>query len=297
MVVPHYGDPVPTVALVQRLQAQRGVTLQIIVADDHSPDPFPAMTGVEVVRRNTNGGFGSNVNSGAAVAAHELLLILNSDVEIGEMFVSDFVAAARPWLPAVVSPRVVGPRGEDEWVGRHFPRTRHHVVEWLHPLVRLRPRLHAAVGHDTAARGRTGVVDWVVGAAMLLPTASFREVRGFDELFFMNSEEVDLQRRLRQIGVPSVVLAEPHLIHEGGGSSPSLHRRRWIVQSRFAYARKWSGAAGERRLRTTLTVASGVNLVWNSARALVGRPAQPLATFQQEMALLRAERPEPLNGS
>lgn len=287
MVVPHYGDAHPTVALVERLQQQRGATIQIIVADDHSPEPFPALAGVDVVRRDTNGGFGTNVNSGAAVAAHDLLLILNSDVEFGETFIADLLHAAQPWLPAVVSPRVVNHSGEDEWIGRHFPKVRHQVVEWLHPLVRLRPRLHNAVGHDTVARGNTEVVDWVVGAAILLPTAVFRQVGGFDERFFMNSEEVDLQRRLRQIGIPSVVLAEPRLIHEGGGSSPSPVRRQWLVQSRLAYARKWSGPAGARRLRTSLRAASCVNLAWNSARALAGRDTRPIATFRDELELLR----------
>lgn len=287
VVVPHYGDAHPTVALVERLQQQRGATIQIIVADDHSPEPFPALAGVDVVRRDTNGGFGTNVNSGAAVAAHDLLLILNSDVEFGETFIADLLHAAQPWLPGVVSPRVVNHRGEDEWIGRHFPKVRHQVVEWLHPLVRLRPRLHDAVGHDTAARGNTSVVDWVVGAAILVPTTVFRQVGGFDERFFMNSEEVDLQRRLREIGVSSVVLAEPHLIHEGGGSSPSPSRRRWLVQSRLAYARKWSGPAGELRLRSALRAASGVNLAWNSARALAGRDTRPVTTFRDELVLLR----------
>lgn len=290
VVVPHYGDAQPTIALVERLKQQQGVTIQIVVADDQSPMPFPSMLGVDVVRRETNGGFGTNVNSGVAVAVHDLLLILNSDVEFGDTFVADLLQAAQPWLPAVVSPRVVNHSGEDEWVGRHFPKVRHQVVEWLHPLIRLRPRLHSAVGHDTVARGHTEVVDWVVGAAILLPTASFREVGGFDERFFMNSEEVDLQRRLREIGVPSVVLAEPHMIHEGGGSSPSPSRRRWLVQSRLAYAHKWSGPAGERRLRSSLVAASGVNLAWNSARALAGRDTRPVATFRDEMDLLRPER-------
>ncbi|HXH77211.1 glycosyltransferase family 2 protein [Nocardioides sp.] len=287
MVVPHYGDPAPTTALVERLRAQRGVTLQIIVADDHSVDPFPRLPGIEVVRREANGGFGSNVNSGVAAAAHDLLLVLNSDVEIDDTFVADLVKAARPWLPAVVSPRVVSRQGNNEWIGRHFPKVRHQVVESLHPLVRLRPRLHDAVGHDTAARGQTNVVDWVVGAAMLIPTATFRSVGGFDQRFFMNSEEVDLQRRLRETGVPSVVVSEPTLVHEGGGSSPSLSRRRWLVQSRLAYARKWSGVSGERRLRTALVLATCANFLWNAARALAGRDSRPVSSLREELAAIR----------
>ena len=207
VVVPHYGDPAPTRALLDALLAQGGRDdLQLIVADDASEPPFPEVDGVEVVRRTSNGGFGSAVNTGAAVARHPLLLVLNSDLEVGPTFLTDLLAAAAPWLPAVVSPRVVDREGRPAWTGRHFPTTRHQTVEWLTPLARLRdrPRLHEAVGHDTEATKATTVVDWVIGAALLLPTADFRAVGGFDEQFFMNAEEVDLQRRLQQRGLRAV---------------------------------------------------------------------------------------------
>ena len=73
------------------------------------------------------------------------------------------------------------------------------------PLARLRhlPVLHELVGHDTLADNtHTEVADWVVGAAMLLPRQAFAAVGGFDSRFHMNSEEVDLQLRLRQLGLP-----------------------------------------------------------------------------------------------
>ncbi|MBD3947236.1 glycosyltransferase family 2 protein [Nocardioides ganghwensis] len=289
VVIPHFGDSRPTTHLVQQLLAQDGVD-EVIVVDDASPSPFPAMAGVRLKRRPTNGGFGAAVNSGVAEASGDLALVLNSDVTVGPRFVTDLLEAAEPWLPAVVSPRVVSRAGTNEWVGRHFPTVAHQVVEWLHPLVRLRPRLHEAVGHDTSALGRTAVVDWVIGAALLLPVEPFRAVGGFDERFHMNAEEVDLQRRLRSSGIRSVVVEEPHIVHEGGGSTPSPDRRRWLVESRLAYAHKWGGPIAERRLRAALITASAANLFWNIARAMAGRDSQPLSTFRSELALLRTRR-------
>jgi N-acetylglucosaminyl-diphospho-decaprenol L-rhamnosyltransferase len=286
VVVPHYGDPAPALALLAALERQRGdlAALQLIVSDDASPSPFPEAEGVEVVRRPSNGGFGSAVNSGAARAEHPLLLVLNSDLEIGPTFLTDLLTASEPWMPACVSPRVVGPDGATSWPGRHFPTVGHQVVEWLTPLARWRPRLHEAVGHDTATEpSRTSVVDWVVGAAMLLPTDELRAVGGFDERFFMNAEEVDLQRRLRDRGLRSVVLAEPVVVHEGGGSSDPERRRRWLVDSRLAYADKWGG---RRRLQAALVAATGANLVWNTGRRLLGRRVEPLRTARTELDLI-----------
>jgi N-acetylglucosaminyl-diphospho-decaprenol L-rhamnosyltransferase len=288
VVVPHYGDPAPTLRTVADLRGQRhGAPLQLVVVDDASPQPFPDTDGVEVVRRAANGGFGSAVNSGAALARHDLLLVLNSDVEVGPTFVADLVAAADPWMPAVVGPLVVDHGGTPAWSGRHFPTVGHQTVEWLTPLARFRDRraLHEAVGHDTrAVPGAVVPVDWVMGAAMLLPTEAFRAVGGFDEGFFMNSEEIDLQRRLRERGVPSVFVGTVSLLHVGGGSSDPLARRRWLVESRLRYADRWGG---RRRLRAALTAATAVNLLANGARRAGGRPVRPVATAREELDLIR----------
>ncbi len=263
--------------------------LQVVVVDDHSPEPFPDVDGVEVVRRTGNGGFGAAVNTGVERARHPLLLVLNSDVRVAPRFVEDLVTAAEPWMPAVVGPLVLDTDGTPAWTGRHFPTVSHQTVEWLTPLARFRGHraLHEAVGHDTrAVSGAVLPVDWVVGAAMLLPTEAFRAVGGFDERYFMNSEEVDLQRRLRGLGVPSVFVGTVSLVHEGGGSSDPAARRRWLVESRMQYADRWGGG---RRLRAALTAATMVNLVANTGRRLAGRQVRPAATAREELTLLRGD--------
>ncbi|MDT0193779.1 glycosyltransferase family 2 protein [Arthrobacter sp. AB6] len=288
VVVPHYGDPRPAFALIKALQVQEGTgALQLVVVDDCSPVPFPDTAGVAVVRRPVNGGFGSAVNSGAALAEHPLLLILNSDLEISPTFVADLLRAAAPWQPAVVSPQVLGHNGVPQWVGRHFPAVRHQVTEWLTPLARWRhlTLLHEMVGHDTrCVDGAVVPVDWVMGAAMLVPTGEFRAVGGFDEKFFMNSEEVDLQRRLRDRGVPSVFIGTVAVTHEGGGSSDSTRRRQWLVDSRKLYAEKWGNP---RILRIALGLASAINFWVNLVRQAAGRDLHAVEIFRREWGYLR----------
>ena len=203
MVVPHHGDPAPTLALLDQLAAQTH-PVQVIVADDASPQPFPDRPGVEVVRRPVNGGFGANVNSGVASATGDAVLVLNSDLGIEPTFVAEMVAAARTRPRAVLAPRMVDEHGTEAWVGRDFPRVRHQVAAWLTPLARFRgtSAWHRAVGHDVRAHRVEAEVDWVVGAAMWIPLAEFRAVGGFDERFYMNSEEIDLQRRLARARRP-----------------------------------------------------------------------------------------------
>ncbi|MGB8021073.1 MAG: glycosyltransferase [Candidatus Nanopelagicales bacterium] len=291
IVIPHYGDAVPTLALVALLLPQLAGVHEIIVADDCSTEPFPDVPGVTVLRRATNGGFGAAVNTGAAAATGDLLLILNSDLEIGPSLLADLLAAASPWQPCVAGPRIVDPDGQVDPTARHFPTVAHQVAEWLTPLARWRDQriLHEAVGHDMDAvtGDSAAATDWLVGAALMLPTALFRDAGGFDERFHMNSEEVDLQRRLRERGVPSIYLPDVSVRHEGGGSSDPAQRRAWLVDSRWRYAEKWGGTAA---LRAGLTAATTANLLWNLGRRALGRNTRPLATARYEFDLIRGRQ-------
>lgn len=290
VVIPHYGDPAPTRALVDHLLAEPGRALAaVVVSDDASPTPYPKAHDprLTVVRREANGGFGANVNSGLAAVRTPLALVLNSDALMTGAQIDALVAVAAPFQPAVVSPQVVNEDGSPQWSGRHFPTVLHQGVEWLTPLARFRhlPVLHEAVGHDVAAARSAApvAVDWVMGAVMLLPMAQVRAVGGFDEEYFMNSEEVDLQRRLRDRGVASIVVPSVRVEHGMHGSSDPLRRRGWLVDSRFRYARKFGRP---RALKAVLTAATGVNYAVNRVRQARGTDVDAAAVLRDEHALI-----------
>lgn len=286
-LIPHYGDPEPTLALIDQLRGQKGLgSLEIIVSDDCSPEPFPEGEGYVLIKRNENGGFSSNVNSAAAAARGDYIVILNSDLTLQPDTLANLLETAEPHQPAVCSPRVVE-NGTPIYAARRWPTPLHHAWEWLTPLARIRNTRfwHRCVGHDVDAHASKSAqpTDWAMGACMLIPRDAFERVGGFDERFFMNSEEIDLQRRLTTISVPSVYLPEVSVEHEGGGSSPSARRRGWVTDSRFQYAHKWGGS---RLLRFLLHAATEINFLWNLTRQLRRVPdvnARKTRIFEHEL--------------
>ncbi|MDU0347643.1 glycosyltransferase family 2 protein, partial [Actinomyces sp. MRS3W] len=165
----------------------------------------------------------------------------------------------------------------------------HQVTEWLLPLARLRhlPLLHHLVGHDTRADGsHDATSDWAVGALMLIPADAYRAVGGMDESFYMNCEEVDLQRRLRDLGLPTVILGGLAATHEGGGSSEPTRRLGWVRDGRRRYTYKWQGRAGVARLEAGLLAATSVNFLWNVARRTAGSKVRPFAVAREQAALV-----------
>lgn len=281
VVVPHYGPTALAEAVVRQLGAQETAReIQVIVSDDASPEPFPSGLGWVVVRGAQNGGFAAAVNRGAAVAEQPLLVILNSDLEIGSTFIEDLVGAASPWLPdALCGVRLEEPDGM-ETGPRRAPRHTHYLVEWLGCLARWRNtsvwrRLTGTAPVDLHTPG--AVVDWVIGAVMLVPTSAYRAVGGMDEQFHMYMEEVDLQRRLAGLGVRSVYLGGVAVRHRKAGSVPSSHARiRAVVHARLLYECKWRGPAAAVRLQAALTAITMVNLVVDTVRRGYGVPVKPL---------------------
>ena len=288
VVVPHYGAADHTLALVAALLPQLAAAdAELIVVDDASPIPLPDLPeGVTRLRRDSNGGFGATVNTGAARAHGRLLAILNSDLVVTDTFLLDFVAAAEPWMPALVAPRVVTPGH----VGANAFRFPSASRTFAQRFALIASRRHTEwgkrlIGEDPRTTGGgTFIADWVSGAAMLMPAALFREVGGFDERFHMYMEEVDLQRRLRQLGVPSVYVGDVTTGHVGFGSTPSQSREVWHLESAAKYAEKWGSL---RQLRFALAAGSAATLAYESARRLAGRPVHPIQGFRADRQVRR----------
>ena len=292
VIIPFHGDPDETIRLIEQLSLPFN-NFQIIVSDDFSPISFPEIDGVKVIRRTVNGGFGANVNTGVAAATGDWILILNSDLTLPPNFLADMLSAAeeenrRAKQGVIISPHITGHDGESQWVGRTFPKTRHHAWEWFTPAARLRHTKfwHAMVGHDLACTtSKRAEPDWLMGACMMLRREDFNAVGGMDERFFMNSEEVDLQRRFAARGIKRVFRGDIVVEHVGGGSSgASAQRRQWVLDSRFIYNSKWNEG---KHLATALRAVSIANFLFNSLRAIRNRAVTPYVTLREELTYIK----------
>ncbi len=297
VVIAHYGDPAVAQQVVSDLRSQEGPqVLEVIVVDDCSPAPFPEQPGVVVVRRTKNGGFGAAVNSGAAAATGDLLMIVNSDVRIARNLVDQLVLAALPLMPAVVGPRTTTADGDEEPTGRRFPTAGQWAVERLLFLQRFSSKrwYRHAIGREHPTGQAPLSVDWLQGSLLLMPMDAFRAVGGFDERFYLYSEEVDLQRRLGEVDVGSWLLPSVEVQHIGGASTDSSRSHEWLTRSRVTYADKWGGLG---RLRASMRATAVLNLGTRLILRMTGRRTAPRLAWQREMRTARVHPwPRPPKG-
>ena len=285
VVIPHYGDPRHALTLVTDLRTQQASSCrQIIVVDDQSPTPFPESTGVEVIRRAHNGGFGAAVNTGAAAATSDWLLIANSDLRVAPTTLARLVDAARDLMPAVVGPASVDAQGRHEHTGRRFPTARQLALATALPLQRFaRTQWFLRLAGYVIPRGsRPHRVDWLQGSCLLLPRDVFVKIGGFDESYYMYSEEVDLQRRLSDVGIHAWLLPSVVVTHEGGASTIGIvDVGERMMSSRLLYASKFGGEQASRRVLKLVAV---LNLACRLTLRVAGRTSAPRHAWHREWA-------------
>ncbi|HET7571767.1 MAG TPA: glycosyltransferase family 2 protein [Gaiellaceae bacterium] len=223
--------------LLACLESLAGVDAEIVVLDNASEDGsaeavrerFPA---VRLIAQPYRAGFGANHNTVIRATSSRYVYVLNEDTTSDDWGFERLVAHldANPDV-AALGPRLVYPDGRLQDSAWRFPS----------PAV-------AALGLLTL--GRAGVkqsggdeardVDWAMGAALLLRREALDEVGGFDEGFFIYSEETDLCRRLRAAGWRTRYFPEVTVVHHESQFSAGIPARRVNEQwrSRHRYWRK-----------------------------------------------------------
>lgn len=226
-------------ACLQSLEAQKGVSFELIVVDNASTDGSPewvdqyaqtASFPVRLIQNRENKGFCAANNQGIAEARGEFVALLNNDAE------------AEPcWLEQLL---LAFTRGED--VGMAASK----ILVWEDP------RQIDKVGHliwlDGQNRGRgSGEIDegqydaedealWPDGAACMYRKTMLDQIGGFDEDLFAYGDDAELGLRARIAGWKCIYMPKAIVRHHRGTTLGlfSFHRVRLIERNRVLLAAK-----------------------------------------------------------
>ena len=201
------------------------ISYEIIVVDNASQDGSADMVlslfpDVKLIKNKINTGFGTANNIGVDIAKGKYIFLFNSDA----ILVSDTVSNLYRFLKknrsyAMVGPRVVLPDmtrqpkicGELPTVFRIFNDTIF--------LSTLLPNISLFRGINTDTPSKETSLGWISGVCMLIRKEAFKSVGGFDERFFLYSEDMDLCRRIRDKGWEIAHIDDFPIIHKCGGST------------------------------------------------------------------------------
>jgi hypothetical protein len=195
---------------------------------------------VRLIAQERRAGFGANHNTVIRATTGRYVYVLNEDTTADDWAFARLVAHldANPGV-AALGPRIVYPDG------------RHQASAWRFPSPAVATLGLLSLGRVGVTQSRGSAprpVDWVTGAALLLRREALAEVGLFDEEFFLYSEEVDLQLRLRRAGWQVEYFPAATIVHHESQFSAGIPERRIneMWRSRHRYWRKHHSAAGAR---------------------------------------------------
>ena len=235
----------------------------VVVVDNASTDGSQDMVGelfasVRLFANLENPGYGAAANQGVRATSAPYVLLLNSDtrIEAGALVALSGYLDEHP-KAAIAGPALVFPdlRHQPSCFPPLTPFNTLVLNTYLLDVARVTPGLRARF-RGVWEPVPEGPVEWIKGAALALRRRAFDAVSGFDEEYFMYSEEVDLCYRLSRAGWETHFTPRTRVVHVEGASTST--RREEMSAKLFDsldhfYRKHWS--AGRRfRLRIVVVI-------------------------------------------
>jgi N-acetylglucosaminyl-diphospho-decaprenol L-rhamnosyltransferase len=232
----------------------------VIVVDNQSTDTTCDLVErhapqARLLRLDRNGGYASGINAGAAIAGDvDALLVLNPDARLTTGAVAALVATLDLPATGIAVPTVHGPNGSVDFSLRRKPSV---LRAWGEALLGgVRAGHFAALGEIVsrpAVYALPRVVDWASGSVMLISRSCHDALGGWDETFFLYSEETDFCLRARDRGWLVRYTPTASVVHIGGhGERTPL--RALMVANRVELFRRRSGPVRACAFRAGLVV-------------------------------------------
>lgn len=231
---------------------------------DASGAPHQQDAKVRILENPINAGFGAANNLGMASAKGRFFLLINTDAFVEPGSIRSMIRKLESnadW--GVVGPKLLNRDGSLQRSCFRFPEPRQAWREalGLHYLFADVERWP----HDSDRS-----VDFVSGACFLLRREIYEQLGGFDERFFMYSEECDWQRRMKDSGWVIGFTPDAEVTHFGGGSNKGGGIHPEFFRSIDKYQLKHGGRLGLITFRMGMITGLLIRMPYRLARVCLG---------------------------
>ena len=191
------------------------------------------------IARPDNRGFGAGHNQAIGELDSEFHLVLNPDVELSQDVLAVGLAALlEDRGVALVSPRVAGDDGRQEFLCKRYPSFLVLLLRAFAPRVIrrvFRRRLWRYEMRETCNGDREAEIMLASGCFMLVRTDALRAVGGFNDHYFLYFEDFDLSLRLGSQG-RLVFNPAMRIVHHGGyAASKGLLHVKYFLRSGISF--------------------------------------------------------------
>lgn len=191
----------------------------IYLADNASTDDsvsfvkanFPS---VKIIINEVNGGYAKGYNDALKSIEEPYYLLLNSDIEVTENWLSPLLEIIQQQNVGAVQPKIKAFSEKESF--EYAGAAGGFIDKDFYPFCR--GRIFDNVEKDSGQYDYPMEVFWASGACMLIRRSLFWETGGLDEDFFAHMEEIDLCWRIKKRGYSMRIIPQSVVYHVGGGT-------------------------------------------------------------------------------
>lgn len=263
-----------------------GMDAEIIVVDNASSDGSleylsGKFSGTRFMQNKENGGFAKACNEGLAISRGEYILFLNPDTIIPEDCFRECAGFLRSHADAgALGIKMIDGKGKFlKESKRSFPSPLTSLYK-LFGMARIFPRSKTFSKYHLGNlnENETHEVDVLAGAFIMVKREVIEKTGGFDEVFFMYGEDVDLSYRIQKAGYKNYYFAGSSIIHFKGESSRkgSLNYVRMFYKAMSIFVRKHYKSRKASLFNFFIRVAIWIRAIMTTAGNFIQKAGLPL---------------------
>ena len=247
IIMPHYNGEDLLYHCIDSIYKNISIKdFELIVVDNASTDDSinrikSSFESVKIISSNSNLGYSGGCNLGATHASGKYLLFLNNDTEHSSEWIEKLVhfldsnsniAAVQPKILNIYNKKLFDYAGG----------TGGFIDKFCFPFVQ--GRIFDTLEEDHGQYNNPSKIFWASGAAIMIRSNVFKELEGFDKIYFSYMEEIDFCWRVQSLGHEVWSFPSSYIYHHGPyknfrkssiNSYYLNHRNSWILFLKNSY--------------------------------------------------------------
>ena len=247
IIIPHYNGEDLLYNCIDSIYKNISIKeFELIVVDNASTDDSinrikSSFESVKIISSNSNLGYSGGCNLGATHASGKYLLFLNNDTEHSSEWIEKLVhfldsnsniAAVQPKILNIYNKKLFDYAGGAGGF----------IDKFCFPFVQ--GRIFDTLEEDHNQYNNPSRIFWASGAAFMIRSNVFKELKGFDEIYFSYMEEIDFCWRVQSLGHEVWSFPSSYIYHHGPyknfrkssiNSYYLNHRNSWILFLKNSY--------------------------------------------------------------
>ena len=247
IIIPHYNGEDLLYNCIDSIYKNISIKdFELIVVDNASTDDSinrikSSFESVKIISSNSNLGYSGGCNLGATHASGKYLLFLNNDTEHSSEWIEKLVhfldsnsniAAVQPKILNIYNKKLFDYAGGAGGF----------IDKFCFPFVQ--GRIFDTLEEDHGQYNNPSKIFWASGAAIMIRSNVFKELEGFDKIYFSYMEEIDFCWRVQSLGYEVWSFPSSYIYHHGPyknfrkssiNSYYLNHRNSWILFLKNSY--------------------------------------------------------------